>query len=48
MNLYKGMNYVAAIFLLTLSTEHEAFIALTYVMQEMNWRCVYLNNTPKL
>ena len=42
------MNFIAAMLLIILPTDYEAFIALTYLLEELNWRCVYLDNTPKL
>lgn len=42
------MNYLAAIFIIVMPTDYEAFICLTHIMQTMNWRCIYFTNTPKL
>jgi len=33
---------------MVLHHEYEAFIGFTYVMQELNWRCLYLEKMPKL
>jgi hypothetical protein len=42
------MNFIAAMLLIILPTDYDAFIAFTYILEELNWRCVYLENTPKL
>ncbi|CDW78116.1 usp6 n-terminal-like protein [Stylonychia lemnae] len=43
-----GMNYIAGLFYMIFQDEYESFIALNYIMNVLNWRCVYLDNTPKL
>lgn len=43
-----GMNFVAATLFEILNDEYDAFLGLMYIMQTLNWRCMYLHNTPKL
>lgn len=31
-----------------LNDEYDAFLGLMYIMRTLNWRCMYLHNTPKL
>lgn len=42
------MSYLAAVFYLVLQDEYESFIAFCHVLKHLNWRCVYLDSTPKL
>lgn len=44
----QGMNFVAATFLKVIKDPYDAYLVLQYVMRVLNWRCVYLHNTPKL
>ena len=42
------MNYVAAMLLIHIDNEAEAFWCFYYLLFKRNWRKVYDNNTPKL
>ena len=39
---------MAAVVYLVLQDEYESFIAFCHILKILNWRCVYLDNTPKL
>ena len=42
------MNFVAGTLYKILNDEYDAFLGLMYIMRTLNWRCMYLHNTPKL
>jgi len=42
------MNYIAALLILHLDCEEDAFWALIYIMNDLGWRGVYTDETPKL
>ena len=42
------MNYVVAMLLTVLERPEDAFFALIYVMDQLNWRGIFLDNTPML
>jgi hypothetical protein len=42
------MNFLAASLLRVFSKDYEAFMGLQYIMRKLNWRNLYMNNTPKL
>ncbi len=46
--LFIGMNFVAATLYKILQDEYEAFLGLLHIMKGLNWRSMYLQNTPKL
>lgn len=43
-----GMNFLAVTLFEILNDEYDAFLGMMYIMRTLNWRCMYLHNTPKL
>lgn len=44
----QGVNYLAAILLIHIDDEEQAFWCLVHLLYRRNWRMIYDNNTPKL
>jgi hypothetical protein len=44
----QGINYLAALLLIHVTEEEDAFWCLVYLLHKKNWRMIYDDNTPKL
>ena len=44
----QGINYLAAMILIHVKDEQDAFWCLVYIMVEHNWREIFTEETPKL
>jgi hypothetical protein len=44
----QGTNYIVAVLLNNINSERASFWAFVQIMNDKNWRDLYINNTPKL
>ncbi len=44
----QGTNYIVAVLLSNINSQRYCFWTFVQLMNEKNWRFLYLNNTPKL